>query len=653
MGQDGTNVVFGAYSNHNLVLRTDNTTRLTIASTGAATFSSSVTASGNIRRRSTDSVFTELQSDGVYATGTDLYLLAPSGRFISMYAGNAEAIRITSGGSVGIGTANPTAKLQVVGEYIRLVNSADSQNILLHADTSRVAVSAPNGNLAFDTANAERMRIFSDGNVSISNSPSNAGYKLDVNGNQRWIFRNSSSEITDLLVSTESANSLSKLSFLWYGNETASLKFHRGGDATGSSMSIWTQVEGGSTTEKVRVTSAGNVGIGTNGPNAQLDAFTSQGGSRIAATHGTDGAYPKVSGISFGATSTSISVSNNGGTTTFIGGAGIYASNSAASNNPTDLVFWTTSGGSTTERMRITSGGNVGIGTDSPAQLLHLYKASGTVVLALQSSNNYGYLFNDGTNIGLASNIGSTGLKLLVNRNAPDNSMSITSGGNVLIGTTSDNGARLQVSGNGHFSQADANVYIQSTSGSGKNWQLQSFSDGNLYINVSGVFSALSLNGSTGAATFSSSVTAASFIPSGSTIPTNGMYLPSANTIAFSTNTTQRISVSSAGEVQLKQSSNSAQNSVIFNTTIQNAMTLNSSGFLILNGTTGSSRITCYGDGYFSGGIQTGNPYGSTSANWLLGRFLTETTSANGSIRVQIGSKYYNIAAEDLGEVPT
>jgi hypothetical protein len=163
----------------------------------------------------------------------------------------------------------------------------------------------------------------------------------------------------------------------------------------------------------------------------------------------------------------------------------------------------------------------------------------------------------------------------------------------------------------------------------------------------------LTVNNQTRNVTAFGSITATSFIPSGSTVPTNGMYLPSANTIAFSTNTTQRISVSSAGELQLKQSSNSAQNSVIFNTTIQNAMTLNSSGFLILNGTTGSSRITCYGDGYFSGGIQTGNPYLSTSANWLLGRFLTETTSANGSIRVQIGSKYYNIAAEDLGEVPT
>ena len=52
-----------------------------------------------------------------------------------------------------------------------------------------------------------------------------------------------------------------------------------------------------------------------------------------------------------------------------------------------------------------------------------------------------------------------------------------------------------------------------------------------------------------GAATFSSSATAQSFIPSGATIPTNGMYLSGTNTLAFSTNSTNRVSISSIGTV--------------------------------------------------------------------------------------------------------
>jgi len=50
-----------------------------------------------------------------------------------------------------------------------------------------------------------------------------------------------------------------------------------------------------------------------------------------------------------------------------------------------------------------------------------------------------------------------------------------------------------------------------------------------------------------GAKTFSSSVTGTSFIPTGGTAPTNGMYLISTNTLGFSTNTTERLRITSDG----------------------------------------------------------------------------------------------------------
>jgi hypothetical protein len=99
-----------------------------------------------------------------------------------------------------------------------------------------------------------------------------------------------------------------------------------------------------------------NVGIGTTSPDAKLSLYHATDNVSINVNTGTGGSYPKKTGISFGATSTSL-----GGDSEFKGGAGIQAINTASSNNPTDLAFWTTSGGSPTERMRIDSAGNVGI----------------------------------------------------------------------------------------------------------------------------------------------------------------------------------------------------------------------------------------------------------------------------------------------------
>jgi len=50
-------------------------------------------------------------------------------------------------------------------------------------------------------------------------------------------------------------------------------------------------------------------------------------------------------------------------------------------------------------------------------------------------------------------------------------------------------------------------------------------------------------------ASFSSTATATAFIPSGATVPTNGMYLSAANTLNFSTNTTNRLTINSTGNI--------------------------------------------------------------------------------------------------------
>jgi hypothetical protein len=56
--------------------------------------------------------------------------------------------------------------------------------------------------------------------------------------------------------------------------------------------------------------------------------------------------------------------------------------------------------------------------------------------------------------------------------------------------------------------------------------------------------------------------------------------------------------------------------------------------------------------GTFSGTIKTGNPTGSTSDGWLLGRALVSGSSTPDRwIRVQIGNLYYDILSRYIGSV--
>jgi hypothetical protein len=107
----GSTTFFGTYSDHPLAILTNSIERVRITSAGNVGIGTSSPAdklhvsNGNIKSsNSGNTISTSLSNDGVYAAGTDLYLLAPATKFVAVYAGNAEAMRITASGNVGIGT---------------------------------------------------------------------------------------------------------------------------------------------------------------------------------------------------------------------------------------------------------------------------------------------------------------------------------------------------------------------------------------------------------------------------------------------------------------------------------------------------------------------------------------------------------------------
>ena len=340
--------------------------------------------------------------------------------------GSGRAV-INSSGNVGIGTSSPASRFTVNSGAAGVVsNFTDgvAQGLALVTGTGYFGFYNPNyGAITFrDGSNgAENVRITDSGNVGIGTSSPDA--KLDILGPSGDQIRLRTAETEEYRIGR--STSTGYLDF--YGSQTGYTGYTFGG------------VNG----ERMRIDSAGKVGIGTSAP---TDLLTVSNGS-IASTIAGSGAGLQMGRIAMYSSALGAAYTNYGGEIRSYSGAGIDVS---------DLRFYTANAAATAERMRIDSSGNLLVGGTTPLGKIHLQgDVNGNIDTWIRndnagSSSRAGLVLNASGNswrmgMGSSANNGNALTWNVDIGGANTERMRIDTSGNASIGTTAGL-ARLRVS---------------------------------------------------------------------------------------------------------------------------------------------------------------------------------------------------------------
>jgi hypothetical protein len=268
------------------------------------------------------------------ANGTNGYL-----RFDTN--GDTERMRIDSSGNVGIGTISPSSKLHIstANTTERVITESTNASAYVGYRATNgsgyweMQVDGSNQDLRWLDDGSERMRIDSLGRLGIGTSSPDA--KIEIVGSGTTV------KVSNSAVS--STNTAIQLGGYAASNNSAYgahiRTYHNFGVGGASSLVFETS----GTQERMRIDSLGRVGIGTTNPTQSL--------------HVNSGATNVVSKFESSDAEAYIQLKETGGST-------LIGSISGATTFYSDEAF--------TERMRIASNGNVGIGTTSPAEKLDI-----------------------------------------------------------------------------------------------------------------------------------------------------------------------------------------------------------------------------------------------------------------------------------------
>jgi len=162
------------------------------------------------------------------------------------------------------------------------------------------------------------------------------------------------------------------------GGRISSITENTNGALVGMAFSTFQQSRAIDLQEAMRITNAGNIGIGTTSPNARLDVI-GVGLSSLFRVSNTDADATTKYGTFMGRHYTNSEENITGmlltSSSSVTGGAVSIGGGITSANAVNEIKFYTAANNTTltgSERMRITSAGNVGIGTTSPQSKLQV-----------------------------------------------------------------------------------------------------------------------------------------------------------------------------------------------------------------------------------------------------------------------------------------